>query len=138
MVIETGMPYQRKESMILCSDGSFFVYESAQIFRDFALTIDPMPSWIAWRCQEITEYTNALFANRDKEISLEMRMQVETITWFPADWKKPDVDTTVLLYSENEGVLSGYWDDAEDSWMECTGGAILDVVYWSAPNGPEL
>jgi hypothetical protein len=65
-----------------------------------------------------------------------MRMQDETITWIPSDWKKPDVNMTVLLFHENDGVMGGYWDDNEESWMDVLGQPIDDVLYWSDPKGP--
>lgn len=57
--------------MILLSDGSFFVYESAQRFREFVLSSDPIPPWIFWRCKEMDKLADSLLANRDKELLAE-------------------------------------------------------------------
>lgn len=65
-----------------------------------------------------------------------MKMQDETITWIPSDWLKPDVDMTVLLFHEDDGVMGGYWDDSEESWMDVLGQPIDGVLYWSDPKGP--
>jgi len=68
-----------------------------------------------------------------------MKTQVETITWFPTQSPgRPDAEITVLICSEEEGVLSGYWDDEENSWMDCTGAVVQGVQFWAIAEGPQI
>lgn len=57
----------------------------------------------------------------------------------PADWEiKPDVDITVALCTDDDGVIWGYWDDAQQSWMDyCTEAPVQGVQYWAQVNGAE-
>lgn len=66
----------------------------------------------------------------------EMRMHPETITWMPSEWEiRPDVDTTVLLCTEEGDLTCGSWDDEHETWWDIDGEPI-DAVYWALVSGP--
>lgn len=67
-----------------------------------------------------------------------MRKQPETINWVPSDWEKPDADTTVLIFTEEDGVICGYWADEHGCWVDCTGAEVREVIYWAIAVGPEI
>lgn len=64
-------------------------------------------------------------------------LKVETITWVPGE-QTPDADNLVTLCTEEDGVLSGYWDDEAGSWIDSTGVRLAGVRYWAEIQGPAL
>ncbi len=67
-----------------------------------------------------------------------MKTQIEALIWFHSgEPRRPDADLSILIFSEEDGVISGYWDDEEGSWMDCTGAEIAGVQYWAVPEGPQ-
>lgn len=60
----------------------------------------------------------------------------ELLQWHD-EAKKPDSDLTVALWSDQDGLVSGWWDDSRNEWMECsTGAAISGITHWADAKGP--
>jgi len=66
-----------------------------------------------------------------------MKIQTEKITWMSVeDGNRPDVDTTVLIYTEEGDLSFGSWDDEHNTWWDYDGEPV-EAVYWAIISGPE-
>lgn len=68
-----------------------------------------------------------------------MKQLPEMIQWIPVTERKPDSDTTVLLFNPDvdEPVWSGYRDDNGDQWVYVDG-MIAEPTHWAEqPRGPK-
>ena len=63
-------------------------------------------------------------------------MTIEPLPWHRPAERMPDADLSVLLVLPGEPELEmGWWDG--ESWRSCvSGGEVVDVLYWSEPQGP--
>jgi len=67
-----------------------------------------------------------------------MRLQSEMIIWNPVAlqiW--PDVDTTVLICTDDGDLVLGYWDDADEKWIGIDGELINRALFWANVEGPQ-
>lgn len=61
----------------------------------------------------------------------------ETIEWRPVS-EKPEVDTTVLIYSEAPGAWPGQGQWSGDDWFYSNWILARDVTHWAEmPKGPQ-
>lgn len=63
---------------------------------------------------------------------------VERLRWHDATTKKPDSDTSVLVWVDDDWA-AGYWDDDQAAWISCAGGNKIThapVTHWAEPQGP--
>ena len=61
----------------------------------------------------------------------------ELLQWHDGAASKPDTDTTVALWSDQDGLIAGWWDDERREWMECsTGAAVIGITHWADAKGP--
>ena len=62
----------------------------------------------------------------------------EVMAWKPAPAHLPDSDTTVLCWLATGEWQPGWWDDAQQIWLDAaTGGQMPGVTHWAEPEGPE-
>lgn len=62
----------------------------------------------------------------------------ELLQWRNPATDKPDTDLTVALVTDEDGFISGYWDDGLKHWIDCAHGGEVEntVVAWADIQGP--